>query len=262
MQESDHTMIEDPRFDLAVVIPVYNEEACIAEVVHAWRHCLSELEVNHLIMVLDDGSTDGTQSALAVFDRDERVELTTKSNSGHGPTILLGYHKAVSLAPWVFQCDGDNEMDPAFFEQLWRARDGYDALFGTRAHRSQTAGRRLISWVSRLVVHLAYARGVQDVNTPYRLMRSSVLAPLLSAIPEATFAPNLMISGALAVARVRIANFPIPHCNRRTGTVSIVKLRLWRSAALSLAQTVVRAPALRATARELAARHESAGAPQ
>jgi len=228
--------------DLVVVIPAYNEEECITDVVSDWLKTLESLVGDYRIMVLDDGSTDGTRQALSAFSDDARVEVVSKANSGHGPTILQGYRVAAGMADWVFQCDGDNEMSSDSFGGLWQTRDGYDALFGTRTNRRQSLGRKMISVLSRLTVRLAYARGVDDVNTPYRLMRSRFLAEVVSSIPDSTFAPNLVISGTLAAGGVRIANVGVPHQNRCTGAVSIKKWRLWRSAALSLVQTVTLAP--------------------
>jgi glycosyltransferase involved in cell wall biosynthesis len=96
---------------LAVVMPVYNEQGCIAKVLRSWTSMLSRLHLDYLMIVLDDGSTKRTG---AILDRlkDDRIEVIHQKNGGHGPTILMGYRRAVGLADWVSQCDGDNEMPP------------------------------------------------------------------------------------------------------------------------------------------------------
>lgn len=224
--------------ELVVVMPVYNEEKCIVGVLRSWRSTLSDLGIDFRIIVLNDGSTDGTKDALEVFASDALIEVINKSNSGHGPTILTGYRQALELAPWVFQCDSDDEMAPEFFATFWSQRDSYDALFGIRDGREQNAGRRLISVVSRWTVRLLFGGGVVDVNVPYRLIRSDVLREAIAPIPDDTFAPNVLISGAVAKAGLRIANLPVPYQARRTGTVSIMKWKLWRMAAKSFWQTL------------------------
>lgn len=83
--------------DLAVVMPVYNEEACIVDVVKSWRSMVSRLNIDFRIIILNDGSNDGTKETLAVFTSDNRIEVINKENSGHGPTILFGYQKSVQL---------------------------------------------------------------------------------------------------------------------------------------------------------------------
>ncbi len=219
-------------------MPVYNEAECIAKVVASWRYELAALRIDFRMIVLNDGSRDGTAEALAAFAGDSRIEIVNKPNAGHGPTILMGYRKAAAIANWVFQCDSDDEMPADHFRRLWARREQFDAVIGIRAGRSQGLGRKLISKVSRLAVWMLYGRGVADVNVPYRLIRAEVLAPLVERIPSDTFAPNVIISGALARGRCRIANVPVPHQGRRTGTVSIMKWKLWRSAFLAFRQTI------------------------
>jgi dolichol-phosphate mannosyltransferase len=225
-------------------MPVYNEEDCIADVIRSWLRVFEEQQIHGCIIVLNDGSRDGTEAALRAFANDKRIDAISKLNSGHGPTILMGYHKAVDLAEWVFQCDSDDEMKAEYFPRLWGGRDQYDALFGIRAARRQNAARRLISFGSRLTVRLLFGKGVVDVNSPYRLLRSQFLKPIIGQIPDDTFAPNVMISGAVSRAGLRIYNTPIPHEGRRTGTVSIVKWKLWKMAFRSFWQTLRCRPVL------------------
>ena len=224
--------------ELALLMPVYNEEACIADVVNSWREELSALGMSYRIIVLNDGSKDRTAERLASFAGDDRIAVVNKPNAGHGPTILQGYRVAVELAEWVFQCDSDDEMKASQFPRLWKERQNYDALFGCRQHREQGLGRKLISMMSRLTVAVLFGKGVRDVNTPYRLMRSCFLRQIIDQIPDGTFAPNVIIAGAFAKARLRIANLAVPHENRRTGTVSIVKWKLWKIAFRSFLQTL------------------------
>jgi dolichol-phosphate mannosyltransferase len=237
--------------DLALVMPVYNEEACIASVLQSWLEMLGGLDIRFRLFVLNDGSKDGTQQALKAFAGREGVEVVNKSNSGHGPTILFGYGKAVDEADWIFQCDSDDEMKPEHFPELWKRRDAYDALFGVRSGRQQSFGRKVISFCSRATVRLFFGRGIEDVNTPYRLIRAALLRPIIAQIPTDTFAPNVIISGTLARYRMRILNYPVPHEGRKTGTVSIMKWKLWRSAFRSFWQTIRCRPALEGGIREL-----------
>jgi dolichol-phosphate mannosyltransferase len=224
--------------ELVVVMPVYNEEACVVGVVGSWRSALSELGVRFRILVLNDGSKDGTRQALEAFASDPSIQVINKANSGHGPTILTGYRQAVEMAPWVFQCDSDDEMPPDSFPQLWATREEFDALFGIRDGREQNVGRKFISAFSRATVRLLFGSGVKDVNVPYRLMRSRVLKPILETIPTDTFAPNVLISGSLARAGLRVANIAVPYKDRQTGAVSIMRWKLWRMAAKSFWQTL------------------------
>lgn len=233
--------------DLALVMPVYNEAACIVQVIGSWREMLASLGLRFRLLVLDDGSCDGTKTALAAFAGDGRLEILHKENTGHGPTILLGYRRAVQEAKWIFQCDSDGEIGAEHFPALWEKREGYDALFGVRKGRRQSPTRQLISVGSRLVVRLWCGRGAVDVNVPYRLMRADILAQIVEQIPADTFAPNVIISGALARAGARLYHHPVPLEGRRTGRTSLAGGRLWRAAWRAFWQTLRCRPRLELT---------------
>jgi dolichol-phosphate mannosyltransferase len=226
------------RSELALVIPVYNEEACIEAVIASWHDTLSELGIDFRMFILNDDSRDGTAACLRKFADHPRICVLTKPNTGHGPTILMGYHLAVDAADWVFQVDSDDEMSPMHFHELWDLRGSYQGLFGIRTNRLQSSGRKIISAVSRATVSMLYSAAVTDVNVPYRLIRSQPLKRIITQIPPDTFAPNIIISGALAAAGLPLYNHPIPHEGRKTGVVSIAKWNLWKAALRSLYQTI------------------------
>ncbi len=223
--------------DLALVMPVYNEGLCIRNVVESWYNVLESLRIKFVMIVLNDGSRDGTEEQLARFAGYTGIEVVNKPNSGHGPTILMGYRKAVLQADWVFQCDSDDEMKAEHFPKLWEKREDYDALFGVRERVQQSVQRKFVSLGSRITVRLLFGKGVMDVNSPYRLIRSNVLARIVDQIPDHTFAPNVVISGALARGKFRIYNHPVPHEPRKTGAVSIANWKLYRAAVKSFGQT-------------------------
>jgi glycosyltransferase involved in cell wall biosynthesis len=226
------------RLDLAVVMPVYNEAECIADVIGSWLRVLEAESLRFSLIVLNDGSCDATADALERFANDSRVDLIHKQNSGHGPTILLGYRRAVGIADWVFQVDSDDELAATEFPAMWRARPRYDAVIGVRYGRRQPVGRWIITRLSRALVRLWYGGTVKDVNVPFRLMRADVLSSFVTRIPGDTFAPNVVISGVLAGSQYRVANVPVAHRDRRTGEVSIMRWKLWKGALRSAAQTI------------------------
>jgi len=225
-------------FDLIVVMPVYNETEVISEVISSWQTVLSHLKLNYQILVLNDGSSDATAEVLDRLKKDNRLKIVHKPNSGHGPTILSGYHQAAMMANWVFQCDSDNEISPLFFPALWEKRAHYDALFGVRINRKQNLVRKLISSSAKMAVGWLFCAKITDVNVPYRLMRADILEAIINQIPDDTFAPNLIISAAVASCGFRLYELPVDYQGRKTGNVSLVKGKLLAAAAKALWQTL------------------------
>jgi len=228
---------------LCVVMPVYNEEEAIGGVLRKWSDALSALGIDFTIRPYNDGSKDSSLKVMRDYvsaNPNAHVEVKDKLNGGHGNTILTGYREAAKDGfDWIFQIDSDDEMGPEKFNELWSRRDDYDFLAGIRDGRVQALPRKIISFVSRCCVKLFYGREtVWDVNTPYRLMRASVFAPVYDRIPLTTFAPNVIISGMVARKGLRFFETRIPQHDRTTGEVSIKKWKLLKAAMRSFGETI------------------------
>jgi glycosyltransferase involved in cell wall biosynthesis len=212
--------------ELSVIVPAYNEREAIGRVVADWCAELDRLAIDYELRVYDDGSTDGTADALArVAATRPRLVALRHANRGHGPTVLRGYREA--RGEWVFQTDGDGEASPADFEALWSRRHAYDFLVGRRVERQGGLARRALTFGCRASVRLLFASPIRDANCPYRLMRRTALATLLPALPDTVFAPNAILSGLAARARLRICEIPIRWTPRGSGRSSIFGLRMW-----------------------------------
>ncbi len=225
-------------YDLAVIIPVYNESEVIHSVLNSWTNMLDSLGINYIVRVYNDGSRDASlQEMQRASSEHSGILVIDKPNSGHGPTILQGYLESGD-AEWVFQMDSDNEIGPEHFPDLWHHRQAHDFLIGIRKNRSGSLARKIISLVSRLVVRVCYGYGIADVNSPYRLMRTDRFAPLFKRIPADTFAPNVIVSGMAIKERMRVYETLVPFESRKTGKPSLFGFKLFKNAARSFFQVI------------------------
>src|SRR5580692_3617998 len=105
--------------ELVVVIPVYNEQDCIEEVITSWGNFLKDYlkTVSFTIVVVNDGSKDGTPKILdGLSPRLPYLHVVHQKNGGHGNAVLNGYREALKFSPaWVFQVDSDNQFLPEDF---------------------------------------------------------------------------------------------------------------------------------------------------
>ena len=176
-----------------------------------WQPLFREANVPYQVIFIDDGSTDNSLRMVEQVS-DLTIRVVSQANAGHGSAILRGYRLALALgAEWVFQIDSDHQLDPAAFADLWHNRDRYDLLLAEREDKDATVGRRLISGISRGIVHTLYgfgvnddSSGVNDVNSPYRLMRAVRLGEALRKVPAASFAPNVLITAWFVLKKSRI----------------------------------------------------------
>ena len=98
--------------NLAVVIPVYNEELNIKEVLDDWINQLEQINSYQLILI-NDGSKDKSLKILENYKKHSKnILIIDKKNEGHGKAIIDGYKKALELnAQYIFQCDSDNQIE-------------------------------------------------------------------------------------------------------------------------------------------------------
>jgi dolichol-phosphate mannosyltransferase len=215
--------------ELSVVMPAYCEERRIVAVVSDWMAELDRLDIDYVFRVYDDGSKDGTREVLERLAAERpRLVVRSHSNRGHGPTILAGYEEA--QGDWVFQTDSDDELPPGRFADLWEHRHEFDILVGNRQNRRSPLARKVVAAGSRCAVWLLFGKSFRDVNTPYRLMRRSVLVEMIRFVPRTTFAPNVILAGLAARMAVRVYEAPVPHRPQQTITAALNRWGLWKTA--------------------------------
>ena len=227
------------RSQLAVVIPAYNEEGVIGNVITDWHKELERMDIDFKIHVYNDGSKDATSRILKeAASTHKNIVPHDKENSGHGPTVIRGYRENIE-SEWMFQVDSDDEMSPESFEELWKKREEHDFLIGERLRSQQPLSRKIVSLISRLVVWVLYGTRVYDVNSPFRLMRNEKIRNIISMLPQDLFAPNVIISGMVSLMDLRVYRCEVSRKQRTTGEVSIQKWKLLKAAMQSFLQTIL-----------------------
>ena len=205
-----------------IVMPVYNEAECIAEVCEEWLEVAAR-HPNFRMLVVDDGSSDDTGRILRrISERNTALTVISQQNSGHGNAVRRAYFAAIqSGAKWVFQTDGNGKFIPAEFESLWNCRTISSFILGHRVRRRDHSLRIFLSHVQRILLLVLFGVSVKDPNVPYRLMRGSFLAELLPSIPSEASAPNVLLSLLARKAGEDLLHVPVIHRARTTATVSI-----------------------------------------
>jgi len=218
--------------ELAVVMPVYNEEANIAQVIGEWTAALGQLGIAYLILPINDGSRDGTAAALHRLAEAHPgcVAPVDKANAGHGQACRTGYELALARgAAWTLQIDSDGQCDPAYFAEFWQSRASADVIFGLRKTRDDGLLRVLISGACSLATSALAGMDLKDPNVPYRLIRTDALGRALARIPADFDMQNVALTLALKRDRaLRWRYIPIHFRDRQGGTNSINLRRILR----------------------------------
>jgi glycosyltransferase involved in cell wall biosynthesis len=215
---------------VSAFFPCYNDELSIADMVRDVRGALLDAVDDFEIIVIDDGSTDGS---LAVLRRlaDEVPELRIiehPDNRGYGGALQSGF--AAATKEWIFYTDGDAQYDAREIVRcLDAASDDVDVVQGYKIGRGDAWYRRLIGRVYHHTVKLLFGLPVRDTDCDFRLIRASVMAPIELTSTSGVICVELMY--ALTRADARFVEVGVSHHWRPHGRSQFFRLpRIARSA--------------------------------
>ncbi len=199
---------------LSVVIPVYNEKATVEEIIR--RVQAVDVGMEKEVVVVDDGSTDGTREILAGLGSSQvRVSLHEK-NRGKGAALRTGF--AAADGDIILVQDADLEYDPREYPKLLEPilEGRADVVYGSRflggPHRVlffwHYVGNRLLTTFSNMVSNL----NMTDMETCYKVFRREVLRGIRLKSERFGFEPEITIK--VAKLRYRVYEVPISYAGR------------------------------------------------
>ena len=215
------------------VMPAYNEAENIEETIKQWYPVVEKLQkegVDSKLCIANDGSKDNTFEIMSgLKEKYPLFEPLDKPNSGHGATVLYLYRHAIANgANYIFQTDSDGQTNPEEFWQMWNNRENYDFQIGHRLGRQDGASRVFVTKTLRLVVWLMFHEWVTDANTPFRLMRTDKLQPIMDVIPHDYSLCNVAISAIAVKWNYKIGWYKITFKPRQGGVNSINMKRIFK----------------------------------
>lgn len=208
---------------LYIVVPAYNEEANIEAVVKEWHDIVENISEESKLVVIDDGSKDGTFAKLKDLEKlYPQLEVLTKKNSGHGATLLFGYQYALDAgADYIFQTDSDGQTVAAEFADFWAKRNEYDVIIGERKKREDGISRVFVTKTLKFVLRMIFGIGIKDANTPFRLMKREILAKYIVEVPKDFNLSNVMLVVLFMHNKEKVLYLPITFRPRQGGKNSI-----------------------------------------
>ncbi len=208
---------------LSVIFPTFNEEDNIVASVERARAVLSKHFDDYEIIIVDDGSSDGTPAlADELTERYGKVRaLRHDRNYTLGRTLRTGF--AAATKDLLFYTDADLPID---FQDIPRGvelmrRTGADAVIGYRLERNERWHRTLYSGVYNRLVNALFALGVRDVNFSFKMFRNGALT--VSALTsEGSFIDAEMLARARA-AGAKIVEMGLHYFPRRAGRSTLAR---------------------------------------
>ena len=195
------------------MIPALNEAVSLDLMLPQLKATLKSLKATHEIIVVDGGSSDGTQAVVRKHD----VRLVTQLRGGFGGAYQAGFSQA--RGEFVMTLDADGSHDPAFLNDLWSARDGGDVVIASRYLPGGAADMPRLRRILSRVLNVTFRRGlslpVHDLSSGFRLYRRQVLQAITLTATDFDVLEEILIR-ALA-AGYRVVEVPFRYRARVAG---------------------------------------------
>lgn len=197
--------------ELSIVMPIFNERSTVERAIEAVL--VTDVAESFELIVVDDGSTDGTRQILRERSWPDAVRvLYHDRNSGKGTAIRTALGEARGVFTTVM--DADLEYSPADIPALLAPlRNGdAEAVYGTRGFQSHSAysfwyvvGNRIVTFLANLL----YNSWISDIMTGHKALRTELFRSL--DLREHGFAIEAEITGRLLRAGIRIYEVPVTY---------------------------------------------------
>ena len=221
---------------ISVSMPAYNEEANIGAMIDNARAVLSKITSDYEIIVVNDGSKDGTarvvQEKAQTYPEVRLVQHPV--NLGYGAAVFDGF--AAASKDWIFFTDGDCQFVLDEINRLLPKMQEADMVVGYRAPRRDPWMRVLYGKGWSMLVTVLFGYTARDIDCAFKLFRREIITNIGSRIQSrgATFSAEWLVRTKRA--GYRIAEAPVTHLPRRAGSQTGARLHVISRAFKELAR--------------------------
>ena len=202
------------KIDFSIIVPIYNEEENIEELCRSFEETLKEIKKNYEIIIIDDGSVDGTlEKAKKIASLNDKVQvISLRRNFGQTAAMAAGFDHASGEV--IVPMDGDLQNDPADIVLLLeKIEEGYDVVSGWRRERHDAFYSRVLpSKIANWIISKITGVFLHDYGCTLKAYKKEVISELKLYGEMHRFIPALAsLSGA------KVTEIPVHHHERHGG---------------------------------------------
>ncbi|MEX6664216.1 undecaprenyl-phosphate 4-deoxy-4-formamido-L-arabinose transferase [Pseudomonas sp. W2-17] len=211
---------------VSVVIPVYNEEQSLPELLDRTEAACALLNCAYEIVLVDDGSRDASADLLqeaAERQGSHVVAVILNRNYGQHAAIMAGFEQCKGDV--VITLDADLQNPPEEIPRLVRlAEQGYDVVGTVRSHRQDSAWRRWPSKLINLAVQRSTGVAMNDYGCMLRAYRRNIVDAMLACRERSTFIPILANSFARHTTEILVEHAEREHGDSKYSPMRLINL--------------------------------------
>jgi glycosyltransferase involved in cell wall biosynthesis len=209
---------------LSIFFPAYNDEGSIAELIHKAFALLPRFANDYEVIVVNDGSRDGTAALLDDLSRKlPRLRVVHHPrNRGYGGALRTGFEHATK--DLIFYTDGDGQYDVRELAKLipLMTKD-VDVVNGYKIKRSDARRRIVLGAAYKFLARCLFGLPIRDVDCDFRLMRREVIQRIELTSTSGVVCTEMIYK--LRAADCRFAETPVHHYPRLHGQSQFFTLR-------------------------------------
>ena len=208
--------------EIEILLPVYNEGACIEQVIREIYDDFSK-KLRCQFIICEDGSKDNTKEVIIKLSKEIPMKLVmSPERKGYSQAVKDGMK--VLSAPFLLCLDADGQCDPKDFWNFWKLRNNFDVISGWRVNRHDSFWRLLFSRIFYFVYQLFFHIPSHDPSCPFMLAQKPVIEELVTKMDVMQEGFWWEFSARVILSGYKTKEIKVNHRERLFGETQVYRL--------------------------------------
>lgn len=217
-----------PEADLSVVIPAYNEVQRLTPTLDRISEYLESRDLQYEVLVVDDGSSDGTANLVEKYPNPQVTLLSIGRNLGKGAAVRLGVLESTGKMILITDADLSTPIEEIEKLEPYLSPDQCDVVLGSRAvqgaeiKKHQAFYREFMGRTFNVIIQILGVRGIRDTQCGFKLLRGSVARSIFQRLTTSGFAFDVELVWLAQLEGLGIQEVGVVWINS-----PVSKVRIW-----------------------------------